>query len=306
MKKKKALPTKTRLTISVLLPVYYGTNPAFLAVALSSIIEQTVTVDELIIVYDGPVSLEIERCIEKTIPDNFKSKIKYVKYETNRGLGHALNKGVKASSCDFILRMDDDDYSVPNRVKLQLAAINSNPDIDVVGGQIIEFNPNSSPNLRPVPCSHREIYKKFGLRNTMNHVTVAIRRKALLAAGNYEPLSRFGFEDYELWSRMLAKGFRFLNIKEPLVFVRFDQSQLSRRGGIKYFKEELKVIYNFYKLGLINTCTFLAALAARSLSRFLPNSILALFYKHFLRGRLPKEMENEFSKTLRMLCVLYK
>lgn len=304
MKNKKTSSTKTPLTISVLLPVYSGTTPTFLAVALSSIVKQTVPIDELIVVFDGPVNPAVENCIENAIPSTFKSKIKYVKYETNRGLGYALNKGVQASSCDFILRMDDDDYSVPDRVKLQLSTINCNPDMDVIGGQIIEFQKNIPPNLRLVPYSHRDIYKKIGLRNTMNHVTVAIRRKSLLAAGNYNQSSRAGFEDYELWCRMLAKGFKFMNIKEPLVFVRFDQSQISRRSGIKYFKEELTVFYNFYKLGSISTFTFLVALVIRCITRLLPNSILAFFYDKFLRKRLPKEMENDFSETMKMLCDL--
>lgn len=306
MKKKRPEPTKTGPTISVLLPVYSGSRPTFLAAALSSIIEQTVPIDELIIVYDGPVNNEIDNCIENVIPDNFKRKIKHVKYDTNRGLGYALNKGVHESSCDFILRMDDDDYSVPNRVELQLATINLNPDIDVVGGQIIEFQPNMPPKLRLAPFSHKDINKNIGLRNTMNHVTVAIRRKSLLAAGNYNQTIRSGFEDYELWCRMLAKGFKFINIKEHLVFVRFDQSQLSRRSGVKYFKEEISVFYNFHKLGSISTSTFLVTLATRCLTRFLPNSILALFYDNILRKRIPKEIEDDVSETLRILCQLKK
>ena len=73
------------------------------------------------------------------------------------GLGYALHTGVISCKSDFIMRMDDDDISVPDRIEKQLVSIVNNPRVDVFGGQIIEFGMNYPPQLKPVPQTHKEI-----------------------------------------------------------------------------------------------------------------------------------------------------
>ena len=65
----------------------------------------------------------------------------------------------------------------------------------------------------------------------MNHMSVIFRKKAVQEAGSYVTL--LYFEDYELWLRMISKGYKFHNLNEVLVYVRTDEGFQKRRGGIR-------------------------------------------------------------------------
>ena len=128
----------------------------------------------------------------------------------------------------------------------------------------------------------------------VNHVTVCMRRSSVLAAGNYDPRASAGFEDYELWQRMLADGCLFRNLPNPLVLVRFKGPHLSRRSGFSYLFAELKLHFDFLLRGYTTPKTFITAVVIRFISRLLPLFILQLVYRRMLRQPLSEEHENLF------------
>lgn len=217
---------------SVLMSVYKNDNPDFLKVALESIYDnQTRKPDEIVVVFDGELTPELY-----SVLDNFKknkeSVVFYYPQAINRGLGQALRIGSEKCTGDYIFRMDADDISVPERFEKQLAYIEANPDIDVLGTDIAEFNvsPDEEMRLRICPEKHNDIVRMGKKRNPMNHVSVCIKWSALQKCGGYETVLLL--EDYYLWLKMIASGCTLENMHEALVYVRvgngFDNKRSSK------------------------------------------------------------------------------
>lgn len=222
---------------SVLMSVYRNDKPEdFLEAVKSVSVKQTLPPDEIVIVVDGPVPESLEKTIieiEKNIPS---SRILWQK--ENKGLGQALNIGMKACSNELVARMDADDISVPDRFEKQIAYMKSHPEVTVCGGQISEFIDSESNIVgkREVPCKHNEIFMWLKGRCPFNHMSTTLKRSYVLAVGNY--IDWHFNEDYYLWIRMALAGYHFANLSDTLVNVRVGKEMYARRGGWKYFKSE--------------------------------------------------------------------
>lgn len=221
---------------SVLLSVYYKEKPEFFDKALESIYNQTVKADEWVIVKDGAISEELQGVIDK-YKQYENVVIKEVPLEENRGLGIALSIGIPECNNELIARMDTDDIAVPNRFELQLTQFENNPDLDLCGGQIIEFETDENVFIaeRRVPLTHNEIVQYQKRRSAFNHMTVMYKKSKVLEAGNYKhcPL----MEDDMLWVDMILAGAQCANIDEYLCKVRTNRDMIARRGGLKYYKK---------------------------------------------------------------------
>lgn len=234
---------------SVLLSVYYKEKSEFFDGALESIYNQTVKADEWVIVKDGEISEDLQKVIDK-----YKQRgvnIQEIQLPDNRGLGLALAAGVPKCSYDLIARMDTDDIAVPNRFELQLAEFVKDSQLDICGGQIIEFetNPDEPVAERKVPITHDEIVRFQKKRSAFNHMTVMFKKSKVLEAGNYKncPL----MEDDMLWVDMILAGAKCMNIDEYLCNVRTNRDMIARRGGLKYFKKYKNARKQIYKTGFI-------------------------------------------------------
>ena len=198
-----------RQKFSVLFSVYFKENPEFFDRALESVYNQSVRADEWVIVKDGPIPQELQDVIDKY--KQFEDvTIKEVQLEQNKGLGVALSYGVPECSYELIARMDTDDISVPNRFELQLAEFEKDPELDLCGGQIIEFETEENTPIaeRKVPLTQDEIVEFQRTRSAFNHVTVMFKKSKVLEAGNYKdcPL----MEDDMLWVDMILAGAKCL------------------------------------------------------------------------------------------------
>lgn len=240
---------------SVLFSVYFKEKPEFFDKALESIYNQTFKADEWVIVKDGPIPQELQDIIEKykQLDDVV---IREVPLEENKGLGIALSYGVPKCSYDLIARMDTDDIAVPNRFELQLAEFENDPDLDLCGGQIIEFETDENIPVaeRRVPLTQNEIIKFQKKRSAFNHMTVMFRKSKVLEAGNYKdcPL----MEDDMLWVDMILAGAKCMNIDEYLCNVRTNMDMIVRRGGIKYYRKYKKARRQIYNTGFITKKEF--------------------------------------------------
>lgn len=220
------------MKISVLMSVYKNDNANFLSRALASIYEdQTRKPDEIVVVFDGPLTDELYYVLDEFS----KGKMDVVRYypqNINRGLGEALRIGAEKCTGDYIFRMDSDDISHPLRFEKQLAYIETHPEIDVLGTDIAEFYQSlneADMRVRVCPAQHNSIVKMGRRRNPMNHVTVCIKKEALIKCGGYENLLLL--EDYYLWLKMIAAGCVLANINESLVYVRIGNGFNSKRGS---------------------------------------------------------------------------
>lgn len=268
--------------VSVVLPTYRGDTPTELARAIESLSEQTLLPEELFVVKDGPLTDDLERVIREK-RDDFPNSFQTHQIEENRGLGNALRVGVADCSHDLVARMDADDISVPSRFERQIGFLEENPEIDVVGGFIEEFDsdPDDPIARREVPTTHDEIERMALFRSPINHGTVMFDKPAVLSAGNYRAVDRM--EDYDLWIRMLLDGATFANLPEVLVKVRAGTGMYGRRGGWEYAREEVRTQVEFYRRGFTPFPILLFNLLTRTTLRMIPNRARGTVYRAIAR-----------------------
>ena len=291
--------TDSKLDATLLMPVYSGTNAEHLHLAIKSIIWQSVRIREYLFVVDGPVDDGILATLDMARVCLKHENVKLIKLEKNEGLGSALMQGVNHASGKFIIRMDDDDVSLPERFSRIAGLIKENPTADVIGAQIIEFNDRKQFRQRKVPLSNHNILKQLAYRNAINHVTICAKKNSLVCAGNYSSSKSAGFEDYILWQRMKKNGAVFINDYHTHVLVRFDEKQITSRSGIQYFKDELKLFSWFREQNMITLAQFILAVIIRLCARLLPKAYLSLIYTYLLRTKIKEA--TFYSKILSQL-----
>jgi len=269
---------------SVLMSVYQKENPDFLRKSLNSVlIEQSRKPDELVLVEDGPLTEELYQTIQdfkETFPE-----VKVLPLKENVGLGEALHRGVEACSYDWIARMDTDDIATPDRFQQQVDYIEQHPQLDVLGGNIIEFDtePDQIVAEKQMPLSHEEIIKRLQRRNPFCHMTVFFKKSSVLKAGNYKSLPLV--EDYYLWARMAAQGCRFANLNRVLVYARVGNGMHTRRSQTEQIAS-WKVVNTFLlSHSMLNRGQYYQnMLMIRAFVRT-PIWIKAFIYKYLLRRK---------------------
>ena len=251
---------------SVLMSVYNKEKPEYLLESIESMLNQTLPPKEIVLVKDGPLTDELEELIKSY---SETEKLRLIQLPENRGLGIALQEGLKHCKNEIIARMDSDDISLPNRCEQQISMLINDSSLAVVGSPIIEFNDKTGDHiaLRGVPSLHKDIRSLAGRRNPMNHSSVMFRKRAVEAAGGYQ---HYPFhEDYWLWIRMLSMGFKFANTSEPLLLMRTNDSTYNRRGGWEYFKTSVKLLRQMRALGIVNNRDFIKGYLERLFVRLL-------------------------------------
>ena len=131
------LSLERMMKFSVLLSIYYKEQPEYLRLALDSIFSQTVKANEVVLVEDGKLTDELEKVV--TEYEALYPELNVVRFEKNRGLGHALNDGLKYCSYDLIARADTDDICKPNRFEKQVQVLEAHPEYDLVSSWVDEF-----------------------------------------------------------------------------------------------------------------------------------------------------------------------
>lgn len=268
------------LKFSLLMSVYAKDSPKYLRQAMDSVIDSSVTPDQFVIVFDGPVGGEIYEVI-----NSFHNKINLtvVKLNENRGLGAALSAGIMHCAYEWIARFDSDDICTSTRFEKQISFIDANPSVDIIGTWISEFenDPLHAHAERRTPISHYDLVRFAKHRNPFNHMTVMYKKSLVLAAGGYK--NDYLYEDYALWIRMIKNGCVTANIPEVLVYARTGNGMEIRRGGLKYAKSEVKAQYGFYKLGFLSIAELVKNLSIRVPVRLLPGSVRKFIYRRTLR-----------------------
>lgn len=268
---------------SVLMSLYKNEKPAYLAQALDSVINQTVKPSEIVMVKDGLLTEELDRTLEEYCA-KYPGLFKIVPFEKNRGLGLALRDGVLQCSYELIARMDTDDICKPERFARQVEYIERHPEIALLGTWIKEFSIDFAhpDSVTKLPCEHEAIVAYAKKRNPFRHMTVMFKKSAVLDSGNY--MDFLWFEDYDLWVRMLQKGYTAANLPEFLVAVRAGEDMFARRGGWRYMQQDLRFQKWLYDSGFIDHLQYYKNVVIRSCVRILPNSLRVFLYSKLLRN----------------------
>ena len=210
--------------ISVLMGIYNCAST--LEEAIGCILAQTEKRWELILCDDG--SRDDTYAVAAAFRDQYPDQIVLLRNEKNMGLNHTLNRCLAVAQGEFVARMDGDDRCDPERFARQLAALERDPSLAVVSSAMTYFDENGTwgrchVKRRPEPMD-------FLYGTPFCHGACMVRRQAMVAVGGYTEEDRFlRVEDYDLWVKLYAAGYRGVNLEEALYHMRDDRDAISRR-----------------------------------------------------------------------------
>lgn len=274
------------IRFTVLIPVYAKEKAENFKLALDSILNQTLFPNEILIIEDGKLGEDLEAIVEK-VEKQYSDIVRVIRLERNIGIGKVRALGVEECKYEWLAFMDSDDISLPDRFEKQITYIKQHPDIDMLGGQVTEFDttPDNIISKRIMPLEHNEIYEFAKFRNPMNNVSIMFKKSLAIKIGNYK--IDYGFEDYEFIVRYLFNGYKVENIPDILVNVRSGQWMMNRRQGLEYFfKYEYVCMKAFLDMGFINYWEFLRNIFLKFPLRVMPNWMRNLIYKKVLRQKV--------------------
>ncbi|HVN59816.1 MAG TPA: glycosyltransferase [Gaiellaceae bacterium] len=192
--------------VTVLMGVYDG--EAYLAEAIRSILEQTFADFEFLIVDDG--STDSSRQIVESFPD---PRIRLL-VRPNRGLAASLREGIELARGEYVARQDADDVSLPSRLERQVALLDSDPEVGLVGSNYVHIDLQGRPVGGTKLFTHEDDLKVAQIvSNQFGHGSVMIRKRVLDVVGSYDP--GVYTEDYDLFAR-IGHAAKTVNIGEPL------------------------------------------------------------------------------------------
>lgn len=273
------------MRFSVLMSCYKNDNPDFLRVAIkSSFSEQTLKPDEFLLIVDGPVPNSIEKVIFE-FESEYKDIFKVYRLKENKGLGNALREGVLLCSYEYIVRMDSDDVSRKDRFEKLISYAKNNPEYSVIGSYTAEFenDVNCLTSVRVVKQEHKDIVEQSKHRSPVSHVSVLLKKEAVLNSGNYMDFPLY--EDYYLWIRMIKANCLFYNIPDVLVYVRTDKNRYKRKGNKTYIKSTISFQKYLRKIRYISKKEYLINKNGRLLVAWLPAGVRKFIYIVLLRRK---------------------
>jgi len=210
--------------VSVVMSVYNGEE--YLGEAIESILHQTFTDCELIIVDDG--STDSTWRILTTYHDR---RITLVRSQENLGLARSLNRGLKIARGDYIARQDADDVSLPARLTTQLEYFSRHSHVGLLGTayHVVDTKGRHIATHRQ-PFTDTEIRWQMLFHNAFCHTSVMFRRE-LIDTGEppYSKELRYS-QDYDLWARLLRRT-RAANLPAALVAFRTHEASASAMAG---------------------------------------------------------------------------
>jgi len=229
----------TNIFLSIIMPVY--NSEQFLKIAIESILNQTHTNFEFIIINDASTDNS-----ENIILKFSDERIKYFKNIVNIGVAETLNIGIQLAKSEYIARMDSDDIALPIKFETQIKQFKYNANLVLCGTNYTIFNKKELivKNIK-LPEHNDDIKLSLLFENTICHPSVIFKKKIWLNNNKYNKLD-INSEDYGLWTRSILDG-DYYNVQEELLKYRIHDSNISRTH-FKRSQVAFKFIqYNYFK-----------------------------------------------------------
>ncbi|WP_214225529.1 glycosyltransferase [Pedobacter sp. B4-66] len=204
------------MLVSVLMSVYNA--EIYLEKAIKSILTQTFTEFEFIVIDDGSTDRSVEICKRFAAED---TRIVFMQNRTNMGLAAALNKGITIAKGTYIARQDADDCSAINRLEVQLKYALDNQDTDLIGSNsfVIDINDNIVYEDRSYASIKDFKNALLNRKAIFPHGSAFLKKEKLIDVGLYD--ARFYYvQDGEFWLRLISEGAKVHVINKPLYFYR--------------------------------------------------------------------------------------
>lgn len=211
--------------ISVIIGIYNCAST--LAEALESLLAQTYQDFKVILCDDGSKDNTKEIALE--YKEKYPGKFIVIENPRNMGLNYTLNHCLEYADTEYVARMDGDDISLPKRFEKEVRFLDSHPEIAIVSSPMIYFDEKGE--FRVGGNGDRYPTKNDFINGTpFCHAPCMVRREAYQAVEGYSVDPKLlRVEDYHLWFKMYAKGYRGYVMPEPLYKMRDDRNAVRRR-----------------------------------------------------------------------------
>jgi len=224
--------------VSVVMPVY--NTEKYLAEAIESILAQTFTDFELIIVDDA--SQDGSAAISRSFAER-DSRIRVIELAENGGHGAARNVGLAAASGEYFACQDSDDISLPQRFQKQVKLLQARPEVGAVGVYTRLVSEDMQPIYeRKPPVRHAEIMLDHFLgflSAPFTHATLMMRRNLVMEVNGFDETVRIS-PDCALLTKLLGRA-KFANIAEFLYLYRQHTSQITAEQNAERERETMLV-----------------------------------------------------------------
>ena len=218
--------------VSVVIPCY--NHESFVQASIQSVIDQTYENIELIIIDDGSKDSSVTKIQEMIDP----CKNRFVRFEfrkrSNKGLSSTLNEALEWCQGDFFSPTASDDILFNEKIRMQSEILSQYKDKNVVG----VFSGISCIDENHKMIKQRGRDSNFGFKDVflrkafMPGQASMLLRKELVNIGGYN--SNFDVEDFYVFLKLANSGFRFISIKEPLVYYRRHDDNLSSKSDVMW------------------------------------------------------------------------
>ncbi len=208
--------------VSVIMPIYQ-TREDFLRSAIDSVLTQSFTDFEFLILNDSP------NCtyLQKIINSYNDSRIKYYENSERLGIAKSYNRLLELAQCEYIAMMNHDDISYPHRLEKQVNYLDTHPEIGVVGSgykKFGEFNRFKSIINHPKDSQIRSL---FLFKSPLSHPTAMYRRSVVIENGVRYNDNYISLNDRQFFYDM-SKYTKLANISEVLYKYRFHSQMASK------------------------------------------------------------------------------
>ena len=227
--------------ISVIMAVY--NTDRYLQEAIDSILAQSFSNFEFVIVDDGSTDNS------PAILDKYRQQDTRIKVITqkNAGIGAATQRAISESCGRYIVIMDSDDISLPQRLALQKQYLDQHPEIDAVGSQWRMLNAQAEhAGIDTHPTDTKQIETLMFAYFSLHHPTIMIRNSAIDKVGGYSVDRSCLVPDYDLFMRLQLNGSQFANLPEILFLWRLNPHSITRSKSA----QQAQSVYDIRERGL--------------------------------------------------------
>ena len=227
--------------VSILMPVY--NSEKYLAQAVESILNQTFTDFELIIVNDGSTDKSLE--ILKSLA--IKDKRICLMSQENKGIAVTRNRMLQKAQGDLIAVMDSDDIALPQRIAYQVEFLDNNPNTVCVGGafELVDEKGRLLTCLHPATDNQKIQESMLKGHTCIHHACVMYRRISALKVGNYaESFTTVG--DLDFFLRLGEIG-DLANMEEILYKYRLHSKSISESKQIQQTQDKIEACERAWK-----------------------------------------------------------
>src|SRR4030043_631295 len=222
--------------ISVIMSVY--NNDSCIRKSVESILKQTFENFEFIIVNDCSTDKSSEILKEYAKKDK---RVRIMPNKKNIGLTKSLNKALDLAKGEYIARQDADDISLPERLRLQVSFLDSNPNVFLLGTNAFFFYKDKK-FIKGTVCGIKNSRDRLLKRNYIIHSSIMFRRNPKM---RYREKFYYS-QDYDLYLNILSNGLNIDNIDVPLVGygLNFEGISSKKRAAQKFFGDKATEFYH--------------------------------------------------------------